>query len=107
VDALLFFYPHVSPDWKMKNVRRDSKAKRIVECGRKDSIGSNTHEIAADKFLDLLARLIARAQVREEPVGDKHNFAHGNRKQARRSPQKGIKRDTATQDRAETRSKGR
>jgi hypothetical protein len=91
----------------MKNVRRDSTAKRIVDCGRNDSIGSNPHEVAADKFLDLLARLIARAQVREEQVGDKQDFAHGNGKQARRSPQKGIKRDTGTQDRAETRSKDR
>jgi hypothetical protein len=89
----------------MKNVRRDSKAKRIVECGRKDSIGANPHEVAVDKFLDLLARLIARAHVCEERIGNEQDFVHGNSKQARRSPQRGIKRDTGTHDRAKKRRK--
>jgi hypothetical protein len=79
----------------------------MIECGRKDSIGANPHEVAADKFLDLLARLIARAQVREEQVGNKQDFAHGDGKQTRRSPERGIKLDTGTQDRATKRCKKR
>jgi hypothetical protein len=79
--------------------------KRIVECGRKDSIGANPHEIAADKFLDLLARLIARAHVREKQVVNKQVFFHGNGRQARRLPPKRITRGTGTHGRAKKRSK--
>jgi len=88
----------------MKNVRRDSKAKRIVECGRKHPIGANPHEVAADKFLDLLALLIARAHVCEERVGDEQDCVQRNGKQGQRLPQR---HDTGTHDRAKKRSKER
>jgi hypothetical protein len=78
--------------------------KRIVECGRKDSIGANPQEIAADKFLDLLARLIARAHVCQEPVGDEQDFVRRNGKQGQRLPQK---RDPGTHHRAKKGSKER
>ena len=88
----------------MKNVRRDSKAKRIVEFGRKDPIGANPHEVAADRFLDLLARLIARAHMCQERVGDEQDFVRRNGKQTLGLPQKG---DPGTHDRAKKRSKER
>jgi hypothetical protein len=78
--------------------------KRIVECGRRDSIGANPHEVAADRFLDLLARLIARAHVCEERVGDEQDFVRRNGKQTLGLPQKG---DPGTHDRDKKRSKER
>ncbi len=78
--------------------------KRIVECGRRDSIGANPHEIAADRFLDLLARLIARAHVCEERVGDEQDFVRRNGKQTLGTLHNG---DTGTRDRAKKRSKER
>jgi len=71
----------------------------MVESGRKDLIGANPPEIAADKLLDLLARLIARAHLRDERVGGEQHFSHGNGTHARRLPHRGIKRDAATQER--------
>jgi hypothetical protein len=87
-DARIFlvFCPHVALDWKMKNVRRDAMTKRIVECRRGDSMSSTRHDVAAERFLDLLAQLIARRRVCEEsdekqapPVITAHCDAHRTR----------------------------